>query len=802
MRNIAFILPLCIVLATGCKCLPQKKGDKLNLAKNAQTDYVIVKPAEPTAIDEYAIRELTGFMKRKTEAEFPTVFPDKLPAGKKYIFVGLSKPALKILGNNPLKNFKDQEHTYKSIGHDIFLYGKGKHGNMYAVFDFMENILGWRRFRKNDQPTFSPTPYLLISPFKCSAIPDFSYRLIGHPSEVDYQNGINMGMTEWQTMMKNKYNKICFPPGVVSRKYIPAFAHTTFSYIPPEPTSIRYDFPWLKNKNYYKSNPDFFAMKKGKREKNHQLCFGNEALRAELTKNVLTHIKKLGKDELIIAVAPEDLAGRLCECPKCKALEEKYQCSGGPYFDYIFELCKIAKEKFPHVKILATAYHIGHTQKPPTMPSGKKLPDNLIIFFASAEDKIDVAWDNPVNSPNYKDILTWKKIAHDVWVWTYPNPYCVGNFMPLGNIYLMQKQMRMLKKAGIQGVFFEFAFPSSRTGDGFADLQRYIYWKLTKNVESNVPQLIKEFTDYEYGKAAPLVRTYLDELEEGLKKLPIHMERFHCDIDLKGQFAYLTNKNIRRWHGYFDKMEKTVDSNQRNLKNVQKLRRKLEYATLLKWNDLSKAYPDYFKDYLVHKKRLGDLSSQKSKWIGEDVFVADCEINISAAGRIKPLPEEFRGIDSSQVCRFIPEKHTYTKEEKKKIDPDAAFGYAAIVHIPELPFHFGYYPWRGKEKGLRKKIEKNEIIPDVYKLYKLGTIEITPKGMIWFSSKSWQTHLEIGKRLFKPEVPEDNYWNAWVSLKFSGPSYGGKASKDLVLCDQIILVKKTSSNNSTETNSR
>ena len=36
----------------------------------------------------------------------------------------------------------------------------------------------------------------------------------------------------------------------------------------------------------------------------------------------------------------------------------------------------------------------------------------------------------------------------------------------------------------------------------------------------------------------------------------------------------------------------------------------------------------------------------------------------------------------------------------------------------------------------------------------------------------------------------DNLWDAYVSLKFDGPTYGGKAKEDLVLCDQIILVKK------------
>ncbi len=65
---------------------------------------------------------------------------------------------------------------------------------------------------------------------------------------------------------------------------------------------------------------------------------------------------------------------------------------------------------------------------------------------------------------------------------------------------------------------------------------------------------------------------------------------------------------------------------------------------------------------------------------------------------------------------------------------------------------------------------------------------VTSDSWIWFSAKSWVTRLEIGTRVYEPGAA--NTWQAWVSLKLDGPSYGGKADKDEVLCDRIILVKK------------
>ena len=52
------------------------------------------------------------------------------------------------------------------------------------------------------------------------------------------------------------------------------------------------------------------------------------------------------------------------------------------------------------------------------------------------------------------------------------------------------------------------------------------------------------------------------------------------------------------------------------------------------------------------------------------------------------------------------------------------------------------------------------------------------------------TNLEIGSRLYFPG--ERNRWEAWVSLKFTGKTYGGQGAESQVLCDRVILVRRTS----------
>jgi len=175
-----------------------------------------------------------------------------------------------------------------------------------------------------------------------------------------------------------------------------------------------------------------------------------------------------------------------------------------------------------------------------------------------------------------------------------------------------------------------------------------------------------------------------------------------------------------------------------------------------------------------------------------------------------PVPNRFKDIAPERIRQYIPRRHV-----RKKVPfitaPDAKLGYAAPVVKPDMPFNFGYFQndstiqdlsalpqlpegskaaWKRTGKGfsLQRTLTAEEIIPGKYHIYELGEIRVTPDCLIWFSAQSWQTHLRVGTRLYKPD--SDNRWQAYVSMKFDGPSYGGEAQEDAVLVDRVILVKE------------
>jgi len=774
---------------------------ELQLAMHGRTNYQIVKPADPSPADDYAVRTLVGYLKQITGADYPVVEPERMAPDKPSVFIGLSAPAIKHLGQTPLAGLKEQEHVARTIGQDIFLYGKGPHGNLYAVMEFLENSLGWRWYSVFEQPVIPSKPTVKLAPFRRKRGFSFPFREVGLRYNLDfyYQNGINMGFDR-KVRSRRKYN-IDTPEGIVSLVPNPVLVHTVHRYIPPDPEDrLAGTFGWLERKNYFETNPEFFSLDQhGRRVKNMQLCFSNPALRKELTRNVLKHISLEG-EEIIVTVDAADHPGKFCYCPACKALEEKYQSPGGPIYDYLIELCGVLKARHPRVMVKTLAYRRSQTQKPPVLPAGEMLPENLIISFAPIEDSYFADWTHPDPriQETYNDLVAWSKVTHHLWAWLYPNPWGSGALMPVGNVERIINNMRLMHRADVTGVFTDHNGFLSRSG--LSELQSYLLYKLMQDVNSDTDAVIREFTDHQYGAAGSLVRTYLAELEQGRKAmttLPPGTTYRSADYDER-TFPYLTDENIHRWQTLFDRMEEQVAGQAEQLLNVRLLRRELDFATLWKWFDLKKRYPDYFTDYTVYTNRITAANEaqapagMKPRPLGQDAL-QDFVAVIQGGGKEKPLPPQFNGIAPSRIRTFLPTNYGRQQGARLVVDTAAALGYAVTVHKPDMPFQFGFYQWQSRQPprgthGPRLSLTREEITPGVYRVYKLGTITVTSDCIIWFSAKSWMTHLRLGERLYEPGAA--NVWQAYVSLKFDGPTYGGTAKQDRVLCDRIILVKE------------
>lgn len=791
-------LHLCLLvllaLATGCRTL---LSPPIELASAGTSPYQIIAPAEPTPLDTYAMEQLQSYLQTMTGATLPIVASADADTTQPSIIIGDSPIARQYQGRHTVETLGIQEHIHRTQGQHILLYGEGKHGNLNAIMAFLREQLGWRWYTVFDHPVTPQQERIVLRSFNHRD--DFAYlaRETQFRDGFDYflQSGVNQGF-------QRRFRARDLEPPAHHLSYLPTevFVHSLFAYMPPTPDARHADeFPWMKKRDYFATHPEFFSLNAaGTRVPSMQVCFANPDLRAELTRNILRHLEISGTDQTI-TVDAADTPGKFCHCDGCQALEEQYASPGGPLYDYLIELCDLLAERHPGVYVRTLAYRLSQSQQPPKLANGEMLPENLIVAYAPIEDNYFADWTHPDPGmqQSYEDFLGWAKVTHHLWAWIYPNPWGTGLVMPVGNIERTINYVRMIHAGGGTGLFVDHSGLNARAG--FSELQQHLILRLMDDIDADADAIIREFTDYQYGAAGPLMRQYLDELEAGRKAmdtLPPDVRTASRNFD-DVTFPYLTPANIHRWQIMCEEMLRLTADQPREHLNVQLVRRELDFATLWKWFELKEIAPQTYTDAEIVAARIHAANEAKSSrgstpWKLGEAQIEDFLAIIRGGGQERPLPSQFDGIDPQRIKQFIPRNYSYSDDRKTVLDPDAARGYAATVAKPDLPFQVGFYQWTSRNPsegvhGARLKIDLDAITPGVYRFYELGDITVTPDCWIWFSAASWQTHLEVGNRIF--EIGENNEWRAWVSLKFDGPTYGGTAETDSVLCDRIVLVK-------------
>lgn len=772
--------------------------EKLNLVENGATTYRIV-VANADGMERYAAETLAGYLEESTGVAFPIVAEGSGNPGTPSIFIGLSEPARRRLGNNPLAGLRDQEHVARSVGRDILLYGKGHRASLYAVMEFLENSIGWRWYSFFEKPVVPKHSTLTLEPFHRKRRFDFRRRHLAlrYNGEFYLQHGVNMGL---DTKLRKRGQSV---PDYL-RSWMPNenFVHTTFSYIPPTPED-KYgkQFSWQTKHDYFATNPDFFSVNHvGKRVPNLQLCFSNRGLRSEFTKQVKRQLAHSGERQIIMVDAA-DRPGRFCHCEGCIDLEKKHQTPGGPLFDYLIELANTLQRDHPKTRVKTLAYRRSQTQIPPRLPEGNRLPDNLIIDFAPIEDAYFADWSHPNAKiqETLQHLKQWAAITAlgNLWAWMYPNPWGSGHVMPVGNVERVITNMRVMHQVGVRGIFLDHNGVNSRSG--WSELQAYLVLKLSQDINADTDALIREFTDHVYGAAAPLVREYLNDLENARKA----MKTFAPGVTYKSRnyddrtFPYLTTTNIHRWQQSFARMLELTADSQRHHSNIEVLRRELDVATLWKWFALKKQHPTAYPDHQLIAQRIAAADIAKSStgikaaWKLGEGGVADFVTRIEAGGE-KPMPAQFAKLPPDRVRSYLPVNNRRGDAPRNLRDPQAAFGLATIVDQPGQPFHCGFAEWKSRTpnnvlRGPDLQLTPADIKPGQYQLHRLGEFDVTTDdSLIWFG-RSWLTSVAIGSRLHFPG--ETSRWEAWLNLKFDGQSWGGQG-EDLVVCDRVILVRQ------------
>ena len=704
----------------------------LFLCDSGKTEYTIVTAAKPSDIDSFALKELRHFLREATGAEFPVVSEDKTPLAKR-IFLGLGTAAKRCLGTDSDLSGEliDEESVIQCQGNDIFLYGKGKYGSLWAVYEFLESRLGcefldvhgFAHIPKHDKLEVPRELHRAKYAFKVRSLMTYIYPDKEQASLFLYRNRQNFDLASSTPGVENVYEQ--FIPAHSIEMFIPTYKYEDriYKFIHPP--------KWLRDRSYFESNPEFFSMdKNGKRVPDIHRCFSNPELKRELTKNMMRYYyenkdnPKYGGRPLLVNIAINDKAYNMCNCPECKALQEKYKSPGAPLHLYEIEIA----EQYPDVLFMANAYQRALTQIP--MELDRKLPPNLIVVFAPINANFSHPWDaTEINRLSLEDLRKWCSQTSRVWCWYYPNTYIRdGKFMsaPSVNMDRIVKDIRTLHSFGAEGTFFEQDAGGITECTNFTALQNYVMLKLFQHSDLDVDMLASHFISLYYGKSAPFVQRYYDALKEEHRKFIENGGRWiHC----MNQY-YLTLDNMKAWSRLLD--EALASETGDYAFHVRQLRLGLDSAMIeqmrlefdaklfaeLKGRILS-TVDEMSKRHGFRKRRGQTFEDACSEWLQA----------IEEAQNEKPLPEKLKALPADKVTQIAMDIRKLDAS-LRLIDSLANRGIALKIAQDPVSIALDVLERRGGKKLSTLKVPVEDIDGEAFSLFTLPETTLTPDSVL------------------------------------------------------------------------
>lgn len=754
-------------------CCGMVRAD-MALTENGTARYCVRLAENATDTDRLALKELqeaylalTGTVLREKTGSSPLIFIGKRPAGE--------------------RKLADGEHVTRNVGEDIYLYGEGKWGNLYAVYAFIEDQLGGRYYSVDEGLFLRKNPAKMLKPFELYYRYPFQYRKIG----------MRVPRLDERFFYRNRDNGMLRNAFGIRRDiaHLSPSCHSFYYFIPPGGDKVVGSNPDPRKRGYFAEHPEFFSMdRNGKRVKT-QLCFSNPELRRELIRNIDATIREnlpavSGYRKKILDFSANDIGGAFCCCPGCAVLEKKYGSPGGPLFECLVEICSTFKEKYPGVTFSTLLYRKEQTQKP---PRNLVFPSNFEGVFAPINDNFLGSLSDACNAQTRKDLEEWCAAAN-ISVWYYPSHYSTAFHTlpgypppPLGHAERIAADVRLFASLGISSIYFEHDSGSACNAN-FTDMIGYLCCRLMQKPGLDVSKLIAEYMHDNYGPAAPLMLNYYRELEGIRKKLLADGVWFKY-MPYPGQYAsYMTPANLIRWNSQFDEMEKLAAGDEKMIRRIRQARLSIDLALFSDFRKVTAAYPEYAGSRKDFKARILDTVEYANAVRIPDQRYFSSRLQIRSfleemEREPRALPQEFASLPAERILQINPDYPRRLPVSRKVLDPEAAWDVAGAEELSggKTTLQIGFYDYWNRRTQTARTIELSSAKPG-YRLYKIGTVKPTQNCL--FFTERWQITI-YADHIYSFDDPEQEY-EAYMSLKFPAPESG----KRRVLCDRVVLVRK------------
>ena len=494
-------------------------AQELQLAQGGHSIYEILLAENASASEQKAAAVLQHYFHEVTRVKLPIT--QNREEEKLYITLGK---------NSNLENKASAESFFiKNEGQQIIIQGGAGKGTLYGVYYFVRNYLHCQKWAPNEKAECPKISDLEIQvPLNVAESPAFAYREVYSTAENDQE------YMDWYGL--HRLDDLWGLWGHSFSKLVPS--------------------------SFFSSHPEYFSLVEGQR-RTDQLCLSNEEV-FKLTLKTLDDFFKENPEAKYWSVSPND-NNNYCECDLCRAIDDE---EGGPQGSLIRFVNKIAAH-YPEKTFTTLAY--GAALQPPL----KTKPESNVVIFLS---NINIYRNQPVaaepSAARFRTILKgWLDKTSRIFIWDYYTQF-TNYLAPFPDAHNTGANIEYYKKNGITGVFAQMG------GHTYVDqneLKTYLLSRKLSDANLNDEELTDEFLKGYYGKAAPVLKTYMLNLKVALEESGRRLDIYGNPVNEYN--SYLSPTHMDDFSTQFEAAEKLAE-NATIRQRIQRLRLAFDYTYL------------------------------------------------------------------------------------------------------------------------------------------------------------------------------------------------------------------------------
>ncbi len=736
----------------------------------------IVLPEQPTAAERNAAAELRHYLELAA--------PDgvRTAAGGEAVF-HLGDSAAARQSGVDVTAMPEEAWVIRSSGSDVVLAGGGQRGTLYAIYHFLEDIVGVRWWNQLEE-SVPRHESLQLPELNASGKPFFRKRDIYRSHNNYIPDG---GRFAARSRLNRDGDQTIRPEfGGAFRFGSPYFVHTFDHYFPEA--------------EYFAEHPDYYALRNGQRipGANSQLCLTNPELQQAMAERLLEFIRQDTEQAAADGIVPPivyDISANdcrnPCECERCAAVVRREGSEAGPLLECLNFVAARLTEKYPDKLLHTLAYY--HTEPAPRTLRPR---ENLIIQLCDTGTNQARSFQAPENRHFVELLKKWAELSNHLAIWDYSITYSIP-MGPFPHEYTLADNMRTYQDTGVEFLFFEH--------EGFesADMHTLNVWleaKLMENPDADFDALLEDFYTGYYGAAAPFIHHYRELLRDSVERHGTYIDWF-ANIN---QFYHVDLDTAVAAQALFDQAEAAVANDPVLQHRVRRARLNLDLACAVNRQRLIDEFvgrgglPEEFpldRDQIATRARdtwLADIEAgvdpdKKERYRVNALNFYDRFSKLEYAPKREP---EFFAGQKYIALDFSDAKIWSQAEIRPVIDPDSEAGYVLeVTRGNELPLQCAMYvPSKLTTVGGRS-IAAAEVTGPGYHWYRVARVRPQMGAYVYFLS-DWtvQFPLDAVATLSGGETEYD----LWASVKFTGPGYpaGSPEEASTVCIERIVLVQQ------------